>query len=125
MMAMLLIKMLVVAATDDGDYYKYNHAVKTHSYCNQDGIESTYNICLVCGKVLMFLVWLEQSHFPGMTIDRGESNYGRKKLTHLVVFVLLPIWGELGMGAAVVVYLSDVVYTVHQVPVRQILFELR
>ena len=73
----------------------------------------------------MFLVCLEQSHFPGMKIDRGESNCGRKKLTHLVVFVLLPIWGELGVGAAVVVYLSDVVYTVHQVPVRQILFELR
>ena len=64
--------------------------------------------------------------FLGMKIDRGESNYGRKKLTHLVVFVLLPIWGELGMGAAVVVYLSDVVYTVHQVPEkRKILFELR
>ena len=60
-MKMLVMKMLVVASTDDGDDYKYNDTVKTHSMTIDQidgigGIEPTYNIFLVCGKVLMFLV---------------------------------------------------------------------
>ena len=43
------MKMLLVASTDDGDDYKYDDTVKTHSMTIDhtdgiDGIEPTYNI---------------------------------------------------------------------------------